>query len=414
MNILALEEGFPPELTSSRLPFEFAQELARREFSVTVITVFPRKLWVTQQVNIPKNKFFYWEQMGDVLVLRCWPQFKSKSIITRIMEYIILPFSLLLGGLIAGRKDVIHCQSPPLLLAFPACILKRLTCTPFILRIQDIHPDALIKVGLVKNKVLIKALEILEKFVYCCADHITVIAEGYRRNILLKGINPEKVSLIPNWVDIEKIEASPKNIEFLFKDSSIGKFVFTYAGTMSWPQDLETVIEAAHLLKSYEDILFLFVGEGIKKEALMKRSKELKLKNVKFMPLQSRDVYFNILRNSVACFVPLRKSYDSPTAPSKMLEIMACGKPIIANVPYDSDVHKIISKAGCGVWVEAENPEALSQVVLKLYENIDLVGQLGREGKEFVENHLSLTASMNNYEALINSLLAEKSTKLTS
>jgi len=408
MNILCLEEGFLPELTSGRLPYEFARELVQRGHTVTVVTIFPRKLWVKQQLTIPKAKLFYWDQMGKVLILRCWPQFKGKSIVTRTLEYLIIPLSLLSGGLIAGRKEVIHCQSPPLLLAFTACILKMLTRATFILRIQDIHPDALVKIGLIKNKLLIKALEVLEKFVYCCAGHITVIADGYRRNILLKGVNPEKVSLIPNWADIQRIESTQKTDEPSINNSLTNKFVVTYAGTMSWPQDLETVIEAAHLLNEYKDILFLIVGEGVKKEPLMKRSEKLKLKNVVFMPLQPRDVYFKILQASDACFVPLRKNYNSPTAPSKMLEIMACSKPIIANVPYDSDVHKIISEAGCGLWVEPENPESLSQAVLKLYENRDLVRQLGGKGREFVENHLSLTVCMDKYEALINSLLAKK------
>jgi len=408
MKILCLEDGFPPELASGRLPYEFARELVKRGHKVRVVTVFPRKLWVKQQLTIPKAKLFYWDPMGGILTLRCWPQFKGKSIITRAVEYIILPLSLLLGGIIAGGKDIIHCQSPPLLLAFSACILKILTRAPLILRIQDIHPDALVKTGLIKNRFLIKALEIIEKFVYRYADHITVIAEGYRRNILSKGINSEKVSLIPNWADVERIESSPKIEEFFINNSLTDKFVITYAGTMSWPQDLETVIEAARLLKGYKDISFLLVGEGVKKELLIVRSKELKLENVMFMPLQPRDVYFNILRISDACLVPLRKSYDSPTAPSKMLEIMACSKPIIANVPYNSDVHKIISEAGCGIWVEPENPEALSQAVLKLYEDRSIAIQLGARGREFVEKHFSLTACMDKYEALLNSLLTKR------
>lgn len=406
MRILNLESGFPPELVSGRLSYEFARELAERGHKVVVVTGFPRKLWVKEQLLLPKAKFFYWERMGKVLVLRCWPQFKGKSLLSRAFESLVLPLSLFAGAFVTGKKGVIHCQSPPLPLAFSACVLKRLTRTPLVLRIQDIHPDALVKIGLIKNKLLIKTLETLEKFVYCSADHITVIADGYKKNILSKGINPEKVTLIPNWADLEQTETAPKN-DSVAHNLVNGKFVVTYAGTMSWPQDLETAIEAANLLRNHENISFLFVGEGIKKEILMKRAHELKLDNVKFMPLQPREVYFQILHASSACLVPLRKSYNSPTAPSKMLEIMANRKPIIANVPINSEVHKIVNQAKCGVWVEPENPQALSQVVLNLHKDRDLAQKLGENGRKFVEENMSMTTSIDRYESLFESLLAK-------
>jgi len=404
MKILCLESGFPPELDSSRLSYEFARELVQRNHEVTVVTVFPRKLWVKQQFVIQEGKFFYWDQIGGVLVLRCWPQFKGKSIIKRAIEYLILPLSLLLGGLIAGRKDVIHCQSPPLSLAFSACILKKLTRTPFILRIQDIHPDALLKMGLLKNMVLIKLMEFMESFVYLCASHITVISEGYRRHVLAKGISEKKVSLLPNWADIDRIKPPDRN-DFRERMGLEDKFIITYAGTMSWPQDLETVVESASVLRNYHDITFLMVGDGVKKETLVKRSRGLGLDNMIFMPLQPRDKYFKILYTSDVCIIPLKKQFTSPTVPSKMLEIMACGKPMITNVPSNSDVQRIINDAECGIWVKPENPEAFSKAVLTLYDDRNIALKLGKNGLLYVKNHFSLRVCMNRYEKLLNSFV---------
>lgn len=405
MKILAVEDAFPPELTSARLPFEFANELANRGHEVTVVTIFPRRYVVSGEVRRPKNEFFYWEKTDGFLVLRVRPDLKTTSLVTRFLEYSILPITLFIGGLIAGRnKDVVHCQTPPLSVAFTACILSRILMKPLIIRVQDIHPDALMKIGLLKNRLLIKLMELMEIFVYLCASHITVIAEGYRRHVISKGINRKKVSLIPNWADVGEIKPPNRN-DFRERMGLEGKFIITYAGTMSWPQDLETVVESAGMLKNYKDITFLMVGDGIKKEYLIRKSKELELDNIVFMPLQPRNEYFKILYASDACLVPLKKQFTSPTAPSKMLEIMACGKPMITNVPSNSDVQRVISDAECGIWVEPENSVAFSKAVLTLYDDRNVALKLGKNGFSYVRDHFSLRACMDRYEELFNSFV---------
>jgi len=400
MRILAIEPGFPPELTSAHLPFEFSSELVKRKHDVTVVTPFPRLNLVVGACTKSEGKFFKWEEIEGVSILRMLPQFKSKSLVTRAAENSLLPVTLFIGGLLVGKKDVVHCVSPPFLLTLTACVLGKVTRSPVVLRIQDLHPDALVKIGLIKNKALIKTLEVLETFVYRCADHITVIAEGYRKHIVSKGITPSKVTLIPNWSDTLNVKSSQSS-SFSKGSYLEGKFVVTYAGTMSWPQDLATIIEAANLLKNHGEIAFLMVGDGVQKDSLKKRANDLKLKNVVFMPLQKRDKYFEIISSSDVCVVPLKKSYTSPTAPSKMLDIMMCGKPVIANVPAKSDVSSIVNQAGCGLVVESENPEAFKDAILKLYYESELRAQFCNNGKEFVEKRLSLKNCLDEYEQLL-------------
>ncbi len=411
-SILAIEESFPPELASSHLVLEFWREVSNRGYTVTVVTCFPKKYMLPDQNSFkPPNKLFYWEQVGKIKVLRIWPQFKSQSIIGRALEYILLPLMLLLGGLKVGKREIIHCQSPPLLLGVTASIISKLTNTPFILRVQDIHPDALVKIGLIKNRILINILESLEKFIYQRSCHITVIAEGYKRHILSTGISWNKISLIPNWAEIKQFD-SLSNVNNFRKNQGLNnKYIVTYAGTMSWPQDLETVIEAANIIRHNKEVIFLIVGEGIKKELLIKRATGLKLDNVIFMPLQPRAIYFDILRASDACLVPLMKSYTSPTSPSKMSEIMACAKPIIANVPYDSDVYNIIKRAKCGIWVESENPEAMIQAILKLKDDTEFSEVLGKNGKDFAEKNLTLKSVVDEYEGLFMQVQGRKNGK---
>jgi colanic acid biosynthesis glycosyl transferase WcaI len=274
-----------------------------------------------------------------------------------------------------------------------------------IIKITDIHPDALVKIGLIKNRLLIRVLEVLEIMGYKGSDHIIVIAEGYKRNLLIKLVDAEKITVISNWADLDRISSLQEKGKGVELPNLENKFIVTYAGTMSWPQDLETVIEAAELLKDYKDITFLLVGEGVKKELLVKRANILKLTNVVFMPLQPPEVYFKILQMSAICIVPLCKSFDSPTSPSKMHEIMAIGKPIIANVPDHSDVHEIVNHAGCGLWVESENPQMFSEAVMRLYNDRQYARSIGENGKRFVERTSSLTKCTDAYEKLVDQVM---------
>ncbi|TRZ49567.1 MAG: glycosyltransferase WbuB [Dehalococcoidia bacterium] len=398
MKILAIESGFLPELTSARLPFEFSSELKRRKHDVTVVAPFPRLHLVAEGGLNPDWKFFKWEQIKGVSVLRVIPQLKSKSLLSRAFENVLLPITLIIGGLVAGKKDVIHCQSPPFLLSLTSCFLSKLLRCPLVLRIQDVHPDALVKMGLIKNRIVIKLLEIIELFVYCCADQITVIAEGYKKHVISKGIIPSKVFLIPNWSSVSTVKHSDNN--FRKENDLVGKFIITYAGTMSWPQDLATIIETANLLKNHKEIIFLLIGDGVQKEALVNRTKELNLKNVIFMPLQERKKYFHAINESDICVVPLKKSYTSPTAPSKMLDIMGCAKPILANVPAHSEVSRLIKQAKCGIDIEPENPEVFKKAILELHSDKGYREELGANGKTFVNGWLSLKSAIDRYEQL--------------
>lgn len=406
MKILTLESGFPPELASGRLPYEFARELARRGHKVTVVTIFPRKYLVKRAIRVSPLRIFYFEQVEGVKVVKFRPQFFSNSFFTRMLEQIIIPLSLFMGGVVTVRKNmVLHCTIPPLFIGISACIIGRLRRNPVVVRVQDIHPDALVKLGLLRNRLLIKILELVEKFIYLCADQITVIGDGYRKHVISKGVSPDKVMLIPNWANTGKVSSPDNSISFRMQKGLEGRFIVTYAGTMSWPQDLETVVEAASVLREYEDLAFLLVGEGVQKRFLIERSKALGLKNIRFLPLQPREKYFEILKASNACLVSLRKAFESPSVPSKMLDIMACGRPVIANVPLDGDVPRILKKAKCGFAVEPENSHLLSKAILALYNDQALAEESGKNGRKYLEKHFSLAACIDRYAEIMAKLL---------
>ena len=277
--------------------------------------------------------------------------------------------------------------------------VSRIRRIPIVLRIGDIHPQALIDLGLVKSRSVILLLKIIERILYQRVDHIIVLSDKYKQDLIRKGTNPEKISVVSNWVDpkeipLEKINTFRKNVNLS------NEFLVTYAGMMSWPQDLETVIEAAALVSSYADIKFLFAGDGPKRKSLEDKIQALGLKNFIFLPLQPRETYLNIIQASDVCLVSLKKDFKTPAVPTKLLDIMACGRPVIANVPLEGDVPKIIAAAKCGVWVEPQNPKDLCRAILRLRDDSKLREAMATNSKRYFNEHFSLESAMRSYERI--------------
>jgi glycosyltransferase involved in cell wall biosynthesis len=413
MKILALEEGFPPELTSSHFALEFAQELARRGHSISVVTVFPRKHLLKTPVCIPKSKFFYWDpNYNKVRVLRIFPQFRNASQVGRAIEYLVSAVSLLAGGLISrDKKDIIHVGTPPLFVAFSACILGRVKRTPVILRIWDIHPDALEKIGAIKNKFLIGAMKFIERFVYRYVEHITIISQSYKDYLINQGVPEQKITMIPNWARLKSLQSNPSGYEFRKAFGLKDKFVVTYAGSLSWQNDLETIIESANLLKEHKDIVFVFCGNGIKKDSTMQMSKNLSLNNTLFIPPRPIEEYLRIISESDVSVVSYTKDFNTPALPARLANTLACAKPVIANVPFESDTYYLINNAKCGFWVEPGDAKSLAAFVLKLNEDRNIGELFGLNSKKYADENFSIYSCMNSYDRVLQSIAGKKRTQ---
>ena len=402
MNILILTEAFPPEIRSaSHLLYELAESLVEKGFKVTVITRFPKD-YINKIEEKYISKLFLREKMGGINVIRLNSfSFLRHIPLIRGLSQFVLSGLLVIGGIISGRQDIILAYSPPLPLGISAYLLGKIKRAPFIFNVQDIFPQSVIDLGLLKSKVLIKISEAMEKFIYEKARYITVHSEGNGENIIYKNINSEKIVTIYNWVDTDLIKPiKSQDNNFRRKNNLNSKSVVSFAGVMGFAQGLDIVIDCAELLKSYKDILFLLVGDGVKKEGLMKRTKDMQLNNIKFLPPQPKEIYPSILYASDICLVTLDKSVKTPVVPAKLLNIMASGCPVVASMNLKGDAPKIIRDAKCGYCVEADDVDGFSKAILKLYNNPKLRDEFGMNGRKYVVEHFSRKVCIEKYEKL--------------
>jgi len=410
VKILLITGFFPPEIGSaSHLFYELGQSLVTRGHEVDVVTTFPRRWKIGESATYRTRGIIAKEKADGMRVLRVRSTSTPRdSLFAAGLEHLALPVSLLLGGFLTGRPDVILIFSPPLPLGATTWLLSRIVKAPFVVNIQDLYPQAVIDLGLLRNGLLIRVFRAIERLVYRKADRLTVHSDGNRQYVISKGASPEKVTVIHNWADTDKIKPSVKMNEFRHGNGLDSRFVVSYAGIMSYSQDLETIVQAAALLREERDILFLLVGNGVQKERLVTEAKELGLENVVFLPFQPRERYPQVLAASDACFVTLEKDkVSTPVVPGKLHSIMASGRPVVASVPLDGDTPKIVRAARCGVCVEPGNPQMLAEAVKELHQNPALAEEMGDNGRRYSEEHFSLETATQRYLDLFNELCSK-------
>jgi glycosyltransferase involved in cell wall biosynthesis len=414
MKILIVTDYFPPEVgAASHLFFELADTLTGRGHQVTVVTGFPR-------YNAPgadpgyRGRWYLRETVKRFQVVRMRVlSAPGKSLLLRGLEHLVTPFILMAGALARPRHDAVLVYSPPLFFGVAAWAIGRLRSIPFVVNIQDLFPKEAVAIGMMKNRFVIRTFERIERFVYQKADCITVHSPGNRDHVLAHGGLPERTEILHNWVDTEKIRPMPKTNAFRKAHVPDEAFVVSYAGRMGWLQDMPVIVETAALLRDHPAILFLMVGDGPEKEAAIARAQALGLSNMRFLPMQPWEKYPDVLAASDVSMINLNRNLTTPVVPSKLLGIMASGRPVVASVPMDGDAPKIVAEAACGLCVPSGAAQELADAILTLYRDPALAEAMGQRGRRYAEAHFSRESCVTHYEALFQRHIAQRAGRLS-
>ena len=407
LRILLLIIQFPPDVNSTGILMEQVCEgLIAYGHEVSVITAFPHydkfRVWEEYRGKLYKRERY---KGMDVLRLPVLTPGKKQRMFNRLVSYLSFNVLATIATLLSRRSyDVILCPNGSFFIGITAYLGGK--GVPFVYNVQDLYPETPVKAGLLHNRQAIAILERLEKFMYHKAAHITVITPCFRENIVAKGIPEEKISVIPNFVDTEFIRPLPKENDFSRQHGLTDKFVVSHSGNLGYVYDLDTLLDAAALLSSQKDILFLIVGEGAAKPDLERKAQELQLKNVQFLPFQPRES-LPWLRASTDVQVSLYK-YGSAnySMPSKIYEIMASGRALLASADHESDVWKLVKETQCGICVEPEDPKQLAEAILTLYRDRSLREAMGRRGREQAEQNYSKNIVVARYHELLTQVAA--------
>lgn len=407
MKILMVVAYFPPEIGSAaHVYYDLARAFVQDGHEVTVLTSYPR------QFNLDKSdmgkEFPIDEVMKGVNVhrsghfsLRDFPLFRG-------LEHFFLPYSYFKEYKRMGKKfDVCLMYIPPLPLYQLANKIKKYDGTPSVLNYQDFHPQELIDVnygGIKRNIIMIKLLEHMEKKSYKNADYITVLSEGGINYVVDRGADPSNVTHIYNGIRSSDIQWFESRRDFKKKESIENKFLISYAGILSPFQGIDNILNVAKELKEQKEIIFYVAGDGMIKKDLEERIEEENIFNLKLLPFQPREEYFNIVNSSDISIVSLDERMMAPCLPGKLTNLLALKQPIIGIVSPESETAHFIQQVDCGILVEPGDIEGFKKAILDLKKNPELRKKLGENGRKFVENKMNLEKNVKLYQDIFSRL----------
>ena len=410
MRILIYSYNYYPEpIGIAPLMTQLAEGLVQRGHEVRVITGMPNypQRVVYQEY---RGKFFFEEEHNGVLIQRSYVWVRPKpGLLTRVLLDGSFVLTSMIQALRGWKPDIVLLTVPPLPICIPAALLGVIYSCPVVLSLQDILPEAAIQVGLLKNKLAIRVFEALERFAYYSADAISVITDGFTKNLLKKGVASEKMTCIPNWVDVNEISPLAKNDNpFRQAHQLDGKFVVMYSGNIALTQGLMTVIHAAKALTRIPDIVFVIVGEKKAIAVLEEACQKLGATNVKLLEFQPRETLPQMLAAADVGLIVQKANVVSFNMPSKTQVLLASGRAIIASVPTTGTAAEAVRQSGGGIIVPPEEPRTLANAILDLYENPQKTELLGRQGRQHALEQYSFEEAINRYEGLFEDMLDQR------
>jgi len=390
MRVLVLGINYSPEETGIA-PFNTGrcEYLAGRGHEVRMCTGLPYyPAWRIRDEY--RGHLFTREAVNGVTVLRSYLYVPRRvTAVRRILHEASFVLSASLRALLGPRPDVLFVVSPPLGLALPAVLLSRVWRVPYVFHVTDLQPDSALDLGMLPPGPLARALYGLERLGYRRAALVSTLNEVMRRRIVTKGIPDDKVMLLSDWADPALFSVPVQGGGGAFRRAfGLGsRFLVVHAGNMGVKQGLDTVLGAAEQSRDDADLVYLLVGDGAMRGSLEGRAAALGLSNVRFIPLQPRTMFRELLAAADVCLVTQQRTVADIVFPSKVLTLLAAGRPVVASVSPESEVARVVREGGAGLVVPPEDPRALREAVVTFRRDAAARQASGESGRAYARQH---------------------------
>lgn len=285
----------------------------------------------------------------------------------RLANYATFLVAATWAALRAPRPDVVLTMTDPPVVAGIAAATALLRRVPYVYTCQDIFPDIAVALGKLNDGSLRRTLSWLNRVLRKRATSVVAIGHDMRERLIALGTDPDKILVIPNWADGERIVPDPEaGARFRRSHGWEDRFVVMHSGNVGLSQQLDILVDAAARLREHDEILFAIIGDGASKPALEREVAARALDNVRFLPYMAKEALSASLGAADLHVVGLAPGLAGLIVPSKMYGIMAAGKPFVAAVQAGSEPAVVVETAACGIRVDPGDAAALAEAILAL------------------------------------------------
>ncbi len=377
--------NYRPESTGIA-PFnaELAEYLAAESHEVSVVTGFAYyPQW--RKAHADRHRWYRTDEVNGVKVFRC-AQYVPSRVTTRrrILHEFSFGVSSLLRVLLLPRADAYIVVSPPLLLGFCAWLVTRVKRSPYFFHVQDLQPAAAVGLGMIRGRTFIRMLYALERFAYRHAAAVCGISEGIMQEFRRKSVPRTKRVYLPNWLRFSEAPARESGLFRRRFGIPAGNLLAVYSGNLGRKQAIGVLVEAACRLHagaapdSPPRVSIVIAGAGAERAAVKRRVEELRIPEVRLLPLLSDEEYGLMLNDADVGLITQASGTGQHFFPSKLLSLLRAGVPVVTVADADSELARAVAEGRFGVNVLPGQADELAATLQRMSEDRGWLAHLAR------------------------------------
>ncbi|MFL5944455.1 MAG: glycosyltransferase family 4 protein [Gaiellaceae bacterium] len=333
--------------------------------------------------------------------------FERSKLFARASNYMTYLGNALIRGMRGRRPDVILCMTDPPIVANVALAVARRYRAPLVVISQDVFPEIAVQLKRLENPVAMRMLRALVALYLRRADRIVAIGDTMRLRLEEKGAAPNRIRVIPNWVDTERLAPHERANAWSTNLGFDKRFVVMHSGNVGHAQDLDSLVRSATFLRDLDDLSILVIGMGARHAELRALAELLEVDQVRFLYYQPRRALPQSLSAADVHVVGLAPGLAGYVVPSRLYGILAVARPVIVAADSDSETAQVAEQIGCGIVVPPGRPELLARAIRDAHDGKYDLEAMGRRGREWVEREADRSVAVQRYR----DLLAELATR---
>jgi glycosyltransferase involved in cell wall biosynthesis len=411
LRLLILHQFFYPDHSAvSQLMTDLAESLVERGLEVTAVAGRGR---YNGGERLSRR-----EEYRGIKIERAWAtSFGKRNIVGRLVDYLTFYVGATWRLLRVQRHDILLALTQPPLIGLIGLLIGRLRGMRVVALVQDVYPDVAVALGTLKRQSLgTRLFDWLNRRALSGMDRIIVLGECMQKRIEEKvgAESSARIDIIHNWADgqlIRPLAAGAAN-PFTLQHDLQGKFVVLFSGNFGLVNEFQTVLEAARLLREQPQIVFLFVGDGVKGDEIKKFAAEHQLENIRMLPYQPRDGLCFSLTAGDAHLTTLADGLAGLSVPSKTYASLAAGRPVLFVGDLRSASAKLVAENDCGAVFAAGESRRLARLISEWEADREQVDALGARARSLFESRFERQHAVAAYLASFEKCMEDETSRL--
>jgi glycosyltransferase involved in cell wall biosynthesis len=395
--LLVLNQYYWPGVeATANLLTELCEALAD-DYDVTVVTGAARDGLPSRAVR------------GGVRIIRVRSTTYDRAQLSRrAANYFTYLFGAVREALASERPDVVVAMTDPPFIGAGAQLVARRFRVPLLVISQDVFPEIAVKLGRLRNPLVVGVLQVVVTSYLRFADRVVVIGETMKQRIVEKGVDADRIRVISNWGDAEHVTPQPRDNAWAREHDLVGKFVVMHFGNVGHAQDLDTLIRATTLLRDLDDLVVAVIGVGARLQELTALAETLETEAVRFLPWQAYEDRALPISSAHVHVVGLARGLAGYIVPSRMWGVLAAGRPVIAAAEDESETAVVVRRTECGIVVPPGDPLALASAIRAFHDGAYDLDAMGRRARAYAESETDRSIAVDRYRRVLEEIHADR------